>query len=222
MKSNLLQAAIAEFIGTFTLVLIGAGAVTHFANARDAGASINIVIAALAHGLALVSIISTFGAISGAHVNPAVTVGLLVGGKIDLVKAAVYIVVQVAGAVAAAALIRSIFPAANVIGQTTPAAGLNDIQVLLLEGIATFLLVSAVYQSAVYGHFAPNIAIGFTLAACIFFFGPLTGASLNPARTLGPGIVSGALPSIVFYLGGQFFGGALAGVLHAYVLNSKK
>jgi MIP family channel proteins len=197
------------------LVLVGAGA-----GALGAGGLVGV---ALAHGLILVAIIYTFGHISGAHVNPAVTLGLMVGGKINPVKGAIYMVAQFAGAIVAAIVLTIVLPTGTQLGATTPATGVTSIQVLLIEGLLTFFLVSTVYQAAVYEKVGPlaGIAIGFTLAGAILFGGPLTGASLNPARTLGPGLVSGNLPEIVFYLIGIFGGGALAGLLHGFFFRSK-
>lgn len=211
-----LNAIVAEFIGTFMLVLVGAGAVTFFV-ANQPNGDANIIIAALAHSLILVGIIATFGHISGAHVNPAVSLGLTLAGKFNAIGMVVYWVAQFAGAIAAAAVIRFIYPNAAVIGQTTPAAGIDGIKVLVLEGLMTFFLVSTVMQAAAYGK-AGNLAmvvIPFTLAGCILFGGALTGASLNPARTLGPALISGQTPEILFYMVGIFGGGALAGVLHS-------
>lgn len=216
MNNRLLQDGLAEFIGTFMLVLVGAGAVTILSNSGKTAVGADVVVAALAHGLILIAIIATYGHISGAHVNPAVTLGLLVGRQIEITRAVVYWIAQFAGGIVAALLLRFIFPAATNLGQTIPASGISDIQAMIIELILTFFLVSTVYQAAVYGK-AGNIAaiaIGFTLAASILFGGPLTGASLNPARTLGPGLVSGNLNAIVFYLVGIFAGGALAGLVH--------
>jgi len=213
-----LNALVAEFIGTFMLVFVGAGAVTFFV-ANQPNGDANIIIAALAHSLILVGIIATFGHISGAHVNPAVSLGVTVAGKMNPLAMLVYWVAQFAGGIAAAALIRYIYPNAAVIGQTTPAAGIDGVKVLILEALMTFFLVSTVIQAAVYGK-AGNLAalvIPFTLAGAILLGGALTGASLNPARTLGPALISGQTPEIVFYMVGIFGGGAVAGLLHSVV-----
>src|SRR5215475_11797014 len=181
------------------LVLVGAGAVTILSNGGKTAVAADVVVAALAHGLILIAIIATYGHISGAHVNPAVTLGLLVGRQIDVIRAVVYWIAQFAGAIIAAALLRYLFPGASNLGQTVPAAGISGVQAMIIEAVLTFFLVSTVYQAAVYGKVGniAAIAIGFMLAACILFGGPLTGASLNPARTVGPAIISGDLNSIV-------------------------
>jgi len=217
VKDNLVTESIAEFIGTFMLVLVGAGAVTLVSQGSSPVASV-VVAAALAHGLILVAIVATFGAISGAHVNPAVTLGILVGGKISLVKAIAYWIAQFVGGIVAALVLKYIFPAATSLGNTDPAASVNSGQVVVIEAILTFFLTSTVFQAAVYGKAGPAtpVVIGFTLAASILFGGALTGASLNPARTLGPALVTGDTQYLVWYLVGIFGGGAIAGLVHGY------
>jgi MIP family channel proteins len=218
VDNRLVRDGIAEFIGTFMLVLIGAGAVSVM-NQTPPAAAVNVVIAALAHSMILVGIIASYGHISGAHVNPAVTLGLLVGRQIEIPRAVVYWVAQFAGGIVAALLLRYLFPGVTNLGQTVPASNINEIQAMIIEALLTFFLVSTVYQAAVYGklgNVAP-LAIAFTLAGCILFGGPLTGASLNPARTLGPGLVSGDMRAIVFYMIGTFGGGAIAGLVHVMV-----
>lgn len=222
MDRNMVQSAVAEFIGTFMLVLIGAGAVTVFSRDVNSPTAANIVMAALAHGLILIAIIYTYGHISGAHVNPAVTLGLLVGGRVDIVRSVIYWVAQFAGAIVAALVLRYIFPNATNLGQT--AAPIDALQIIVLEALLTFFLVSTVFQAAVYGRaggLAP-VAIGFTLAGCILMCGGITGASLNPARTLGPGLVTGDLTNLPAYLIGMFGGGALAGLVQTLFFGPEK
>src|ERR1043165_5957372 len=150
MDNRLLRDGLAELIGTFMLVFVGAGAVTILGMSK-APVAADVIVAALAHGLILIAIIATYGHISGAHVNPAVTLGLLVGRQIDITRAVVYWIAQFAGGIVAALLLRFIFPAAANLGQTVPAAGISDVQAMIIEAILTFFLVSTVYQAAVYG-----------------------------------------------------------------------
>lgn len=214
--------AVAEGIGTFMLVLIGAGTVAVLPG--------NVIAAALAHGLILVAIIATYGHISGAHVNPAVTLGLLVGGKMELNRAAIYWVSQLIGGLLAAVVLRIVLDgiqdgvppikAVESLGQTAPAPGINALHIVLIEGILTFFLVSTVYQAAVYdkGGSAAPLLIGFTLAGAILFGGSLTGGSLNPARTIGPALLATETQNLVEvgnYLIGILLGGTLAGFLHS-------
>src|SRR5436190_1412645 len=111
MDNRLLRDGIAELIGTFMLVLVGAGAVTLLGQSKSPVAA-DVVVAALAHGLILIAIIATYGHISGAHVNPAVTLAVLVGRKINVITAVVYWVAQFVGGTVAALVLRFIFPAA--------------------------------------------------------------------------------------------------------------
>ncbi|MCA9915203.1 MAG: aquaporin [Anaerolineae bacterium] len=209
---------VAEFLGTFTLVFIGMGSVIV---ASTAEFNANVIVPALGHGLILVGLIYAFGHISGAHFNPAVTVALLVGRKINLQKAVLYIVTQFVAGIVAAFLMAAIIPGLLVYGETVGA--LTDEYVwnaALMEVVLTFFLASAVFQAAVYnkaGNLA-GVAIGFTLAASILAGGPFTGASLNPARTLGPALAAGHLDYVIPYLVGIFGGGALAGVVHGWLL----
>lgn len=209
---------LAEFLGTFTLVFVGAFAVAATGIPQS---SANVVVPALAHGLILVGIIFAFGHISGAHFNPAVTVGLLVGRKIDVVSAVGYIVVQFIGALVAAVMLSLLLPDRFNFGATKGLLTDSNVwQAAGIEAVLTFFLVSTIYQAAVYGKAGNNapIAIGFTLAACIAAGGMFTGASLNPARTLGPALVAGDLSYVVPYLIGMFVGGIVAGLVHAYLL----
>jgi MIP family channel proteins len=212
------RSLLAEFLGTFTLVFIGTFAVVVTATA---GTNANVVIPALAHGLILVGLAAAYGGISGGHFNPAVTLAMLIATRIDIVKAALYMVVQFAGGIAAAFLLGIILPDPAGYGQTTGSLTTSNIwQAALLEAVLTFFLVSTIFQAAVYGNgggIAP-IAIGLTLAACILAGGVFSGASLNPARTLGPALAAGNLTYLVPYLVGTFGGGAIGGLVHGYLL----
>lgn len=216
MTNKLFRPLFAEFLGTFTLVFIGALAVV-------VAPSVNVIVPALAHGFILVALVYAYGHISGAHFNPAVTIGLLVGGKIDILKAVLYIIVQfVGGIVAALTLVAILGDQIGNYGQTTGTLTETNVwQAAGLEVILTFFLVSTVYQAAVFGKAGnlAGVAIGLSLAASIAAGGVFTGASLNPARTLGPAIVAGDMSYVLPYLVGMFAGGLIAGVINAYVLN---
>jgi MIP family channel proteins len=216
MNNQLIRESLAELFGTFTLVFVGAFAVTIVPQ-------FGVVVPALAHGLILVGLIYTYGHISGAQFNPAVTAGLLVGGHIKLDKAIYYWVAQfVGGILAALALVVILSTNANT-GQTMGSMTETSVwAAALFEAIMTFFLVSAVYQAAVYGKAGnlAGVAIGLTLAGSILAGGVYTGASLNPARTLGPALVAGNLSYVVPYLLGTFAGGIVGGLVHSNLFNS--
>ena len=213
---------VAEFIGTFALIFIGAGAV-----AIGAG---GLMGAALAHGFVVVAFIYAYGHISGTHINPAVTLGLLIAGEIEFVAAIGYWIVQFLGGILGAVLLNTVLPNPGDLGVTiltTEANGgaftVTATQGLIVEIILTFFLVNAIFNTAVSGkagNFA-GLAIGLTLIFCILMGGPLTRASFNPARTLGPAIVSGNYADIWLYFVGPFVGAILAALLYIGVLKDK-
>lgn len=215
-----IKAALAELLGTFTLVLIGAGA-----GALAEPGSAGLVAVALAHGLALMVIVYAWGSISGAHVNPAVTLGVAVAGRIEWAKAISYWIAQFLGAIAAAYLLQwFVGPDSSLgatIGSLTPdvagaGATASAAKVIVLEGVLTFFLVIAVFASGVHGRNGnlAGIAIGLVLTMDILAGGPLTGASMNPARTLGPAVATGDLNYVWMYFVGPLAGGAVAALLY--------
>lgn len=221
------KAALAELIGTFTLVLIGAGA---GALAESSGGG--LVGVAFAHGLALMVIVYAWGSISGAHVNPAVTFGVAVAGRMDWPKAVSYWIAQCLGAIAAAYLLLWLVGQGTNLGATVgsltpmggeePVPGTSALKVIVLEGVLTFFLVVAVLASGVYGlnGNAAGLAIGLVLTMDILFGGPLTGASMNPARTLGPAVANGNLSYVWMYFVGPLLGGAVAALLYEFYFSA--
>ena len=205
---------LAEFIGTFALVFIGSLAV-------DTSGS--VVAVALAHGLVLMAMVYTIGPVSGAHINPAITIGLLSAQKIKPADAVQYIVAQLLGGVVAGFLHAAITPWSETsYGLTVPTEliGGNAGTALLVEAVATFFLAFVVYLAAVAGKApqpATGLAIGLTLAFCILAAGPLTGASLNPARTLGPALASMNFTAHWVYWVGPIVG-AVVGVSAARIV----
>ena len=209
------KSLVVEFVGTFALIFIGAGAV-----AIDIGGLIG---AAFAHGFVVVAFIYAYGHISGTHINPAVTLGLLIAGEIEFVAAIGYWIVQFLGGLLGAALLNAVLPNPSDLGVTILTEGVTPVQGLVIEIVLTFFLVSTIFSTAVNGKagaFA-GIAIGFVLIACILMGGPLTRAALNPARTLGPAIVSGNYADIWLYFVGPCVGAILAALLYIGVLKDK-
>ena len=214
MKSNLSTVLAAEFVGTFARIFIGAGA-----GALNAGGLVGV---ALAHGFVIVGMAYAYGHISGTHINPAVTIGLWVGGQIEAARAIAYIVTQLVAGVAAALLLNWVLGTqAGGLGATQLAADVSPARGLLLEIVLTFFLVNTIYNAAVSGKAGnlAGVAIGLTLAFCILMGGPLTGASMNPARTLGPALVSGNTANLWVYFVGPAIGGTLAALLYKGVLS---
>ncbi|MGH2542548.1 MAG: MIP/aquaporin family protein [Ardenticatenaceae bacterium] len=208
-----MKAYLAELIGTFALVFVGAGAGTL--------ATGGLVGVALAHGLILAGMIYAFGHVSGTHVNPAVTIGLLATGRIQPVVAGGYLVAQLIGAALAGLALRVIFPAQELLGNTLLGDGVTVLGGFLAEMLLTFLLVTVIYGGAVDVRSPRGFAglgIGLTLAAAILMGGPLTGASLNPARTFGPALATGNFTDFWLYLVAPILGGVLAGLLYSTFL----
>jgi MIP family channel proteins len=212
-----IKAALAEFIGTFTLVLVGAG--TGALAAQSGG---GLLAVAWAHGLALVVIVYAWGSISGAHVNPAVTLGVAIAGKMSWSKAIAYWIAQFVSAAAAAYTLQWFLGPDSNLGATTGSltplgdnAG-DPAKVVVLEAILTFFLVCAVFASGIHnlnGN-AAGLAIGLVLTMDILAGGPLTGASMNPARTFGPAVATGDLSYLWMYIVGPALGGAAAALLY--------
>jgi MIP family channel proteins len=218
MYSKLSTSLVAEFIGTFALIFIGAGA-----GALGLGGLVGV---AFAHGLVVVGFAYAYGHFSGTHINPAVTLGVLAAGKIDAARAAAYIVVQILGGIAAAFTLRWVLGGTETgLGATLLAQGLQVGSAVIsippavgvvLEAILTFFLVNAVMNAGISGKatIPGGLAIGLTLTFCILMGGPLTGASLNPARTLGPAMATGNYADLWVYMVGPVLGGVVAGLLY--------
>jgi aquaporin TIP len=189
-----LRPCLAEFLGTFYLCFPGIAAILATSKGVEPGAALLII--ALAHGLGLSLAVSNFGAISGAHVNPAITCGALVIRRITPSLAAAYIVAQLAGATTAAGVCRVIFPTdvvmATSLGLPLPAPWASTGVVLLTEFVLTYLLATSVMATGV-DERGRNLkiggfGIGLTVAVDIFAGGGITGASMNPARSFGPAL----------------------------------
>ena len=206
----------AEFIGTFALVFVGGAAIMASQMSQNTN---GLLVAAFAHGLILALMVTATMRISG-HLNPAVTLGFLATRRIELVMAVVYIIAQLLAAAVAAYALKGIFPAevaaATRLGGQSVSIELSSLQAIACEAIATFFLVFVVFGTAVDPQ-APKVggfAIGLTVAADILAIGPLTGASMNPARSFGPALVSGIFEGQAIYWIGPIVGGVLAALLY--------
>ncbi len=198
----------AEAIGTFFLVFMGCGAIV--VNDVYAGVLGHIGIS-LAFGIVVMTLIYSLGNISGAHFNPAVTIGFFAAGRLKSRLLLTYISSQLTGAVLGAALLRGLFSGHHNLGATFPSVHIH--QALIVEIVLTFLLMFVILNVST-GHMEKGImagvAIGGTIALAALVAGPLTGASMNPARSIGPALISFKLEYIWLYIAGPVIGAAAA------------
>lgn len=216
---DLWAAAVAEFVGPFTLVIAGVGAIISTQNLSDGG---NLVAVALAHGLAIGLMVAALGQVSGGHFNPAVTLSMLATGQIAITRAISYIIAQVLGATAGAGVLTLIFPALGPMGRNNPGVNLGlpglgpDVSIsgaLIMEAVMTFFLVLVIFGTVIDPRgpkaIAP-LAIGLIITMDILTGGRITGAAMNPARALGPAIVQQDFTNWWIYWVGPIIGGLIA------------
>ena len=215
MRSDLLRRGAAEFVGTFTLIFVGAGSII-------ATQGTNLTAIGLAHGLAIGVMASAVGHISGGHFNPAVTFGFWVTRRIESHLAAAYWFFQLTGALIAAFLLSAVLPNSQVdaVNLGAPAIG-NGIGAgagVVIEAILTFFLVWVIFATAAdpRGAFATisGLAIGLTITLDIYIGGPYTGAAMNPARAFGPDLVQNFWSDAWVWWVGPLVGGALAALAY--------
>ena len=224
MSNRFAAKLLAEFIGTFALIFIGAGA----AAVVGGGAGLpGVAAVAFAHGLTVMAFAFAYGTVSGGHFNPSVTVAVLAAGAMRVGEAAGYVISQLAGGILGALLLRA------VLGGTGTSLGTPDLAHNLglgattltvtpwagyvIEAVLGFFLSTVVLSTAVAGragNLAP-LAIGVTLILNIIMGGPLTGAAFNPARALGPMVATGNFNDTWLYLTAPIVGAVIAAILHA-------
>jgi len=225
------RAALAEAYGTFLLTLIGPGTIIAVTFVEGTVTSAGLGFIGLAHGIALLLAVYTIGRLTGAHINPAVTIAHWATRRMETRKVAPYIIGQLVGASLAGftqvalwtSVNGSILPAARLtfLGDTIPGSGFAIGSVLLAEVIGTAILVFTIFgatDKAASSNLA-GVTIGFSLAAVIWMFGPISGGSLNPARTWGPTLASTLfsltpLGNLWIYVAGPILGGLLGGFLY--------
>jgi MIP family channel proteins len=224
MTNRIAPKLLAEFIGTFSFVFIGAGAA---AVVGDGVGLPGIAAIAVAHGLTIMVFAFAYGAISGGHMNPAVTVGVLAAGAMGVGEAIGYIISQLVGGVAGALFLSAVLGGAGT-GLGTPvlahdlALGATSLTItpvagFMIEAVLAFFLVTVVLSTAVAGrggNLAP-LAIGMTLTLNIIMGGALTGAAFNPARALGPMVATGNFSHAWLYLTAPIVGAIVAAIVHA-------
>jgi len=218
MERSMTQKLLAEFVGTFALIFIGAGTIL-------SGHGANIVAVAFAHGLTIAVMVTAVGHVSGGHFNPAVTIAALSTQKIAAKDAMGYIGAQILGGVAGAGLLRGVLPSSVVsnrpdlnLGTPGLAGELTAGSGVVIEAVLTFFLVWVIFATAIdpegaFGKIA-GLAIGLTITLDILMGGVWTGAAMNPARWLGPALVSGVWSNWWVWVVGPIAGGIVAAVLY--------
>jgi len=213
LRRGLLRKAAAEAIGTFVIVFAGCGYLAVAAKLGQASSAAPVVF-----GLAVAAMVYAVGHVSGAHFNPAVTLAFALAGRFPRREIPAYWLAQVAGATAAAAALAGLLAPVVSLGQTGPSV--PELQALLWEAILTFVLmfviVAVATDSRAEGTMA-GAAIGAAVMLGAFVGGPLTGASMNPARTLGPALASGEARGLWLYLAGPILGAALAALAYEWI-----
>ncbi len=202
------RAYIAELLGTFGMVLLGTGAATMDGLGHRLGAAG----VGLVFGLAVMSMILLFGKTSGAHINPAVSLAMVAAGKLSAKRLPGYLIAQFSGAILASVVVRKIFPEATSIGETVPGSpgllgclGLELFLTMMLVGVILWIIDQRWARGPI-----PALVIGATVGVEAWLAGPLCGASMNPARSLGPAIVSGNLEALWIYIIGPVTGACCA------------
>jgi MIP family channel proteins len=211
----------AEFLGTFLFIFVGCGSVVLNAALNNA---LGLGGIAFAHALTFAIVVTATMPISGGHINPAITFGSWLAGRIDARKAAMYVGAQLAAAVLAVLVVRWVYPS---VAGTATSYGVprlsGDVSLthgIVIEAVLTLMLVSAVFGTGVSPH-APRVggfAIGLTLLPAMLVAGPLTGAALNPARAFGPALVSMDWHGHAVYWLGPLLGAAVAALVWGKVL----
>ena len=224
--ANMSRAAVAEMVGAFFLVYTGTATASAAASGKTiAGAPPNSLSVALAFGLVLAALVGALGPVSGAHLNPAVTLGLAITRRFPWRYVPSYLLFQLIGAVLGAlATWATLGDAAKTngkLGLTKPAEGISDGRAFVVEFFITFLLVFVVIAVATDDRVNPAVAstsIGFALAAAVLIGGASTGGAVNPVRALGPEIATGTFTSFWVYLLAPTIGGIAAALLYDKVV----
>ena len=224
MRERAAAALVAEAVGTFLFFFVGAGSIVLGDYlVANGGTGPGLLGVALAHGLALAVLVSSLGAVSGGHFNPAVTLAVWIMGKITPARAALYVVAQLVGGLAAGLALKLVFAdswQASNIGTPALGAGITPALGIGIEAVLTALLVLAVLGTAVdsRGPKIGGLAIGLAVAADILVGGPLTGAAMNPARWFGPAVAAGAYADWYVWWIGPLIGAAAAALLYRSTL----
>jgi len=211
---------VAELIGTFILVFCGTGAMVID---QQTGGVVTHTGVAITWGLIVMSMIYSLGNISGAHLNPAVSFAFTIAGRFAAKSLPGYIISQIAGAILASVTLKFLFPSSNLLGATLPAGG--EMQSFILELLLTFFLMLVIFNVAHWsketGMFA-GLAIGAVVGLEAMFAGPVCGASMNPARSIAPALVSGHLEHLWIYIIAPITGALIAIPIWKYLATDVK
>jgi MIP family channel proteins len=217
MSDDLLRRSVAEAIGTFVLVFMGCGAVVANTIYNPGTGALGVC---LAFAFSLVVMVTAIGHISGCHINPAVTVGLAAANKFPKAEIPFYIVAQAAGATAAALVLRAITGNIATLGSTVPGASSSASDAFLIEIVVTAIFVFVVSGAATDKRApaaAAPLAIGGTILLLALAAGPISGGSVNPARSFGPALVSGTWDDFWIYITAPFIGGIIGALTYVFV-----
>ena len=224
-RRALRAAVLGEVVGTFLLIFLGCGSVVAFTERAGKGDP-DLLAIALAWGFAVLAVVYAFGHVSGAHVNPSVTIGLAVTRKFPWGAVPFYLVAQFVGAILASLALLAVFGADGkasplLLGATAPGDGFSTTGVFVAEVFITFILLIVVMATATDDRAespAVGLGVGLTIAAGILVAGPVSGASFNPARSLAPMIVSGEFPAWAVYVAGPLVGAVAGALLYEFLL----
>ena len=217
---DLFPELLVEAIGTFALIFMGVGAIVM----TNTASGPNLIAVGLAHGLAIALMVAAAGHISGGAYNPAVCVALVVARKLAPLKAVFFIIAELVGAVLAAWLLTTIFPAAMVtaanLGVPSVGNGFSQQEAFIAEIVTTFFLVYVIFGVAIDKRGPASIAalcIGLTISMDIFATGNVSGAAMNPARWFGPALVQHSWDNGIIWIAGPLAGALLAAVVYFYI-----
>ncbi len=220
MKTTIAQKVVAEMVGTFALVFAGCGAIV--INAKTGG-TITHVGVALTFGLVIMAMIYATGHICGAHFNPAVTIAFCVAGRFPGKWVAPYVIGQVVAALVAAAALRAFFGNVADLGTTQAAGGIGTsfgVEVIITFFLM-FVIIAVATDSRAVGQQA-GWAIGGTVGLCAMFAGPVTGASMNPARSIGPALLSGTMQDLWLYVVAPIIGAAIGAGVYVFISHGQQ
>jgi aquaporin NIP len=215
-RPDLIRRAVAEGIGVFALVFAGCGAIVTEAQHPGTLGTVGI---ALVFGLIIMAMIYATGHLSGAHLNPAVTIAFLATRHLPRLDAGAYLLAQLAGALLGAALLAAIWPShPATLGTTLPTVGVGSALAYetVLTAILMFVIIAVATDTRAVGA-AAAIAIGGTVGLDALFGGPITGASMNPARSIGPALVSGELHDLWIYIVAPPAGALIGGLAYQFI-----